>query len=50
VPAPLEDVLAIAMAKDPTRRFRSALEFAEAFVAARRGRKAAIDVPERPWG
>ncbi len=49
VPAAIEDVLAIAMAKDPTRRFPSAVRFAEAFVTARRGRKAGLDVPERAW-
>ncbi|HEY0989518.1 MAG TPA: serine/threonine-protein kinase, partial [Kofleriaceae bacterium] len=38
VPRPIEDVLAIAMAKDPRRRFPSAQSFAQAFIAARRGR------------
>jgi serine/threonine-protein kinase len=45
----VEDVLAIAMAKDPRRRFASALLFAQAFVAARRGRTVAIDPPPNAW-
>jgi serine/threonine-protein kinase len=45
----LEDVLAIAMAKDPRRRFASALLFAQAFIAARRGRPVAIDAPPAAW-
>jgi serine/threonine-protein kinase len=45
----VEDVLAIAMAKDPRRRFPSALSFAQAFVAARRGRGNAVQVPDRAW-
>jgi serine/threonine-protein kinase len=45
----IEDVLAVAMAKDPRRRFPSAMEFAQAFVVARRGRTVAIDVPDRAW-
>ncbi len=49
VSQPLEDVLAIAMAKDPRRRFPSALAFAQAFVAARRGRPLAIDPPPNAW-
>ncbi len=45
----IEDVLAIAMAKDPRRRFPSALSFAQAFIAARRGRIVSIDVPDNAW-
>jgi serine/threonine-protein kinase len=49
VSLPLEEVLAVAMAKDPRRRFPSALSFAQAFVAARRGRPLAIDAPPGAW-
>ena len=45
----IEDVLAVAMAKDPRRRFPSALSFAQAFIAARRGRPGAIDPPPNAW-
>jgi serine/threonine-protein kinase len=45
----IEDVLAIAMAKDPRRRFPSALSFAHAFIAARRGKPVSLDVPDRAW-
>jgi serine/threonine-protein kinase len=45
----IEDVLAVAMAKDPEQRFQSALEFSRAFVAARRGRPVALDVPPNAW-
>jgi hypothetical protein len=45
----IEDVLAVAMAKDPKQRFSSALEFAQAFIAARRGRIVAIDIPTHAW-
>ena len=45
----LEDVLAVAMAKDPRRRFPSALSFAQAFTAARRGKPVAIETPPNPW-
>jgi len=45
----IEDVLAVAMAKDPRRRFPSALAFAQAFIAARRGRKVAINIPDNAW-
>ncbi|HEY0190790.1 MAG TPA: serine/threonine-protein kinase [Kofleriaceae bacterium] len=45
----LEDVLAVAMAKDPRRRFPSALAFALAFIAARRGRPAGIEPPGGAW-
>ncbi len=49
VPTAVEDVLAIAMAKDPRRRFPSALAFAQAFATARRGRPVAIDPPPNAW-
>jgi eukaryotic-like serine/threonine-protein kinase len=49
VPSAVEDVLAIAMAKDPRRRFPSAAAFAQAFVTARRGRTVAIDPPPNAW-
>jgi serine/threonine protein kinase len=45
----MEDVLAVAMAKDPRRRFPSAVSFAQAFIAARRGRPVAIDPPPNAW-
>ena len=45
----IEDVLAVAMAKDPRRRFPSAMAFAQAFIAARRGRTVAIDIPDNAW-
>jgi hypothetical protein len=45
----LEDVLAIAMAKDPRRRFASALSFAQALITARRGKPLAVQAPEDAW-
>jgi serine/threonine-protein kinase len=45
----LDDVLAIAMAKDPRRRFASAVLFAQAFIAARRGKSLGIDPPANAW-
>ena len=45
----LDDVLAIAMAKDPRRRFPSAVSFAQAFVAARRGRPSTVAPPPDAW-
>jgi serine/threonine-protein kinase len=45
----IEDVLAVAMAKDPKKRFPSAIAFAQAFIAARRGRLVAIDPPPNAW-
>ena len=45
----VEDVLAIAMAKDPRRRFSSALSFAQALIAARRGKPLALTAPEDAW-
>ena len=49
VSSAVEDVLAVAMAKDPRRRFPSALSFAQAFIAARRGRPIAIEPPHNAW-
>jgi hypothetical protein len=49
VPSAVEDVLAIAMAKEPRRRFASAMLFVQAFVAARRGRPMVIDPPANAW-
>ena len=45
----VEDVLAIAMAKDPRRRFPSAVSFAQAFIAARRGKPLPLEVPDDAW-
>ena len=49
VPANVEDILAIAMAKDPARRFGSALELARHLSAARDGRGSAMSVPDNAW-
>jgi len=45
----IEDVLAIAMAKDQRRRFPSALAFSQAFILARRGRPVPIEPPPNAW-
>ena len=45
----IEDVLAVAMAKDPRRRFASAQDFARAFSAARRGRPVELEPPPNAW-
>jgi serine/threonine-protein kinase len=45
----IEDVLAIAMAKDPRRRFPSAQAFAQAFISARRGHTLGIEPPPAAW-
>jgi len=45
----IDDVLAVAMAKDPRRRFPSAISFAQAFVAARRGKPVELEVPDNAW-
>jgi hypothetical protein len=37
------------MAKDPRRRWPSALSFAQAFVAARRGRATPVEPPQNAW-
>jgi serine/threonine-protein kinase len=49
MPLLVENVLAIAMAKDPRRRFSSAQAFAQAFIAARRGQPVPIDPPADAW-
>ncbi len=49
IPPAVEDVLAVAMAKQPRRRFPSALAFAQAFVAARRGTPVVLDPPPGAW-
>jgi len=49
VSIPVEQTLAVAMAKDPRRRFQSALSFAQAFVAARRNRSISIEPPPYAW-
>jgi serine/threonine-protein kinase len=45
----IEDVLAIALAKDPRRRFPSARGFAQAFICARRGTPVPIEIPPDAW-
>jgi hypothetical protein len=45
----VEAVLAIAMAKDPRRRFPSALLFAQALIAARRNTPMELAPPENAW-
>ncbi|MDQ3368005.1 MAG: serine/threonine protein kinase [Myxococcota bacterium] len=45
----MEDVLAVAMAKDPRRRFPSAIAFAQAFIMARRARPLGIEPPPNAW-
>jgi len=45
----VEDVLAIALAKDPRRRFPSALAFAQAFLSARAGVPVALEPPPNAW-
>jgi serine/threonine-protein kinase len=45
----VEDVLAIAMAKDPKRRFPTARDFAQALIAARRGKPLALQPPPNAW-
>ena len=49
VSIPVEQTLAIAMAKDPRRRFPSAMSFAQAFVAARRGKPIGMEPPDNAW-
>ncbi len=49
VSPPVEDVLAVALAKDPRRRFPSAEAFAHAFIAARRGQPVGAVVPTAAW-
>ncbi len=45
----VEEVLAVAMAKDPRKRFTSALEFSKALIAARRNKPIELQVPENAW-
>ena len=45
----MEDVLATAMAKRAEHRFSSAIAFAEAFTAARRGSLRAVRAPANAW-
>jgi len=45
----IDDVLAVAMAKDPRKRFPTAIAFAQAFIAARRGKPVKLDVPHNAW-
>jgi len=49
VSSAIEDVLAVAMAKDARKRFPSAVAFAQAFIAARRGKPMQLDVPDNAW-
>jgi serine/threonine-protein kinase len=48
LPGGVDDVLAVAMAKDPSQRFRSATEFVEYFERATRG-PVTIAVPNNAW-
>jgi serine/threonine-protein kinase len=45
----VEDVLAVAMAKDPRKRFASALSFSQALISARRGKPMSIAAPDNAW-
>jgi serine/threonine-protein kinase len=49
VPTEVEDVLAVALAKDPRKRFSSATTLARAFADARRGLPVGIEVPSSAW-
>ncbi len=49
VSTPVEDVLAVAMAKDAQHRFDSALLFAQAMISASRGRALTLRVPPDAW-
>jgi len=49
VSSSIEDVLAVAMAKDPRKRFPSAISFAQAFIAARRGKPVVVEIPDNAW-
>jgi serine/threonine-protein kinase len=48
LPGRLDDVLAVAMTKDPSQRFASAVEFVEAFERAAHG-PVTIAVPHNAW-
>jgi serine/threonine-protein kinase len=45
----VENVLAVAMAKDPGQRFTSAQDFAESLSAVARGRPLKLLPPANPW-
>jgi serine/threonine-protein kinase len=49
LPREVDDVLALAMAKDPRRRFTSAMEFVEHLVAAAEGRTLKLVTPVGAW-
>ncbi len=49
VPTNVEEILAVAMAKDPRRRFASALEFVRHLFAARDGRALPLEPPHDAW-
>jgi serine/threonine-protein kinase len=49
VPRVVEDILAVAMAKDPTQRFTSARVFAESLSAAANGRPLRLQPPPEAW-
>jgi serine/threonine-protein kinase len=49
VPKGVDDVLAIALAKDPNARFRSALELVEALALVDRGGSVTQPVPPNAW-
>jgi serine/threonine-protein kinase len=49
MPREVEDVLAIAMAKDPTRRFKSAMAFADELAAAAKGLPPKSRAPADAW-
>jgi serine/threonine protein kinase len=49
VPREVEDVLAVAMAKEPRRRFASATEFVEQLAAAAGGRPTKMEPPAGAW-
>jgi serine/threonine-protein kinase len=49
VPPAIENVLAVALAKDPRKRFPSALELARALDAAHRGGAVDLAIPANAW-
>ncbi len=49
LPRAIEDVLAVAMAKSPERRFSSANAFADAIAAARSGQPSPVVPPPEAW-
>src|SRR5258706_16155435 len=46
---PMEEVLAIGLAKDPDQRFGSATELAQAVAAARKGQRPMRSLPRNAW-